>query len=93
MSDEPIQHEANDEAHLIAERKMQFLYALRSKGVTDKSVLSAMEAVDRGPFIRGLFATRAYEAWNRQNWDTEHDYIGICRRLLRLIEHLVNRRC
>ena len=34
-----------------AERKMQFLYALRSKGVTDKNVLSAMEAVDRGPFI------------------------------------------
>ncbi len=44
-----------------AERKMQFLYALRSKGVTDKAVLSAMEAVDRGPFIRGLFADRAYE--------------------------------
>lgn len=44
-----------------AERKMQFLYALRSKGVTDARVLSAMEAVDRGPFIRGLFAERAYE--------------------------------
>ena len=40
---------------------MQFLYALRSKGVTDKSVLSAMEEVDRGPFVRGLFAERAYE--------------------------------
>lgn len=44
-----------------AERKMQFLYALRSKGVTDKRVLSAMEAIDRGPFIRGIFAERAYE--------------------------------
>ena len=44
-----------------AERKMQFLYALRSKGVTDNRVLTAMEAVDRGPFIRGLFASRAYE--------------------------------
>lgn len=44
-----------------AERKMQFLYALRSKGVTDKLVLEAMEAIDRGPFIRGLFAERAYE--------------------------------
>ena len=44
-----------------AERKMQFLYALRSKGVTDTRVLGAMEAVDRGPFIRGLFAERAYE--------------------------------
>jgi len=48
-------------AHSEAERKMQFLYALRSKGVTDKSVLSAMEQVDRGPFIRGLFSDRAYE--------------------------------
>ncbi|MBD3663528.1 protein-L-isoaspartate(D-aspartate) O-methyltransferase [Sulfitobacter aestuariivivens] len=44
-----------------AERKMQFLYALRSKGVTDARVLSAMEGVDRGPFIRGLFSERAYE--------------------------------
>ena len=44
-----------------AERKMQFLYALRSKGVTDARVLNAMEAVDRGPFIKGLFAERAYE--------------------------------
>ncbi|QUJ77885.1 protein-L-isoaspartate(D-aspartate) O-methyltransferase [Sulfitobacter albidus] len=44
-----------------AERKMQFLYALRSKGVTDKRVLEAMEWVDRGPFIRGIFAERAYE--------------------------------
>lgn len=44
-----------------AERKMQFLYALRSKGVTDARVLSAMEAVDRGPFIKGLFSERAYE--------------------------------
>lgn len=45
----------------IAERKMQFLYALRSKGVTDTRVLNAMELIDRGPFIRGLFAARAYE--------------------------------
>lgn len=44
-----------------AERKMQFLYALRSKGVTDKRVLEAMEAIDRGQFVRGLFADRAYE--------------------------------
>ena len=44
-----------------AERKMQFLYALRSKGVTDKRVLAAMESIDRGPFVRGLFADRAYE--------------------------------
>lgn len=44
-----------------AETKMQFLFALRSKGVTDARVLAAMEEVDRGPFIRGLFAERAYE--------------------------------
>ncbi|MGB8621447.1 MAG: protein-L-isoaspartate(D-aspartate) O-methyltransferase [Paracoccaceae bacterium] len=44
-----------------AERKMQFLFALRSKGVTDKRVLTAMEKIDRGDFVRGLFETRAYE--------------------------------
>lgn len=43
------------------ETKMQFLFALRSKGVTEARVLGAMEEVDRGPFIRGLFAQRAYE--------------------------------
>lgn len=50
-----------EEATSDAERKMQFLYALRSKGVTDNRVLGAMESVDRGPFIRGLFSARAYE--------------------------------
>ena len=44
-----------------AETKMQFLFALRSKGVTDPRVLNAMEAVDRGLFVRGIFAERAYE--------------------------------
>ena len=44
-----------------AERKMQFLFALRSKGVTDTRVLSALEKIDRGLFVRGLFAERAYE--------------------------------
>ncbi|OIP87870.1 MAG: protein-L-isoaspartate O-methyltransferase [Rhodobacterales bacterium CG2_30_65_12] len=44
-----------------AERKMQFVFALRSKGVTNKRVLSAMEAVDRGLFVKGIFAARAYE--------------------------------
>jgi len=51
----------SDDADHIAERKMQFLFALRSRGVTDKAVLTAMEKVDRGPFIRGYFAERAYE--------------------------------
>ncbi|MEL7093504.1 MAG: protein-L-isoaspartate(D-aspartate) O-methyltransferase [Pseudomonadota bacterium] len=45
----------------LATRKMQFLYALRSRGVTDSAVLQAMEEIDRGPFVRGLFAERAYE--------------------------------
>jgi protein-L-isoaspartate(D-aspartate) O-methyltransferase len=44
-----------------AEQKMRFLYTLRSKGVTDPRVLAAMEAVDRGLFVRGIFSDRAYE--------------------------------
>ncbi|OYX41323.1 MAG: protein-L-isoaspartate O-methyltransferase [Rhodobacterales bacterium 32-67-9] len=44
-----------------AERKMRFLYALRSKGVTDSRVLTAMENIDRGDFVRGIFTDRAYE--------------------------------
>ena len=44
-----------------AERKMQFLFALRSRGVTDTRVLTAMEKIDRAPFIRGYFTGRAYE--------------------------------
>ncbi|MEM6385520.1 MAG: protein-L-isoaspartate(D-aspartate) O-methyltransferase [Pseudomonadota bacterium] len=46
---------------LDAEAKMQFLFALRSKGVMDKAVLEAMEKIDRGAFVKGLFAERAYE--------------------------------
>ncbi len=45
----------------VAERKMRFLYALRSKGVTDARVLTAMEGIDRGEFVKGIFAERAYE--------------------------------
>jgi protein-L-isoaspartate(D-aspartate) O-methyltransferase len=50
-----------DSADDLATRKMQFLFALRSKGVTDQRVLGAMEKVDRGLFITGLFSGRAYE--------------------------------
>lgn len=46
---------------LDAERKMQFMFALRSKGVTDMRVLTAMEKIDRGLFVKGLFSERAYE--------------------------------
>ena len=44
-----------------AERLMQFLFRLRSAGVTDTRVLEAMERIDRGAFVRGLFAERAYD--------------------------------
>lgn len=44
-----------------AEAKMQFVFALRSKGVTDSVVLNAMEKIDRGAFVQGYFADRAYE--------------------------------
>ena len=46
---------------LDAEQRMQFLFALRSKGVTDTRVLDAMERIDRGRFVRGIFSSRAYE--------------------------------
>jgi protein-L-isoaspartate(D-aspartate) O-methyltransferase len=42
-------------------RKMRFLFNLRSRGVTDARVLTAMERVDRALFVRGLFQDRAYE--------------------------------
>ncbi len=44
-----------------AMRQMRFVFALRSHGVTDTRVLQAMERTDRGIFVRGLFAARAYE--------------------------------
>lgn len=44
-----------------AERKMQFMFALRSHGVTDARTLQAMEKIDRADFVRGLFADRAHE--------------------------------
>jgi len=45
----------------LAERKMRFLFALRTRGVTDSRMLTAMEKIDRGLFVRGIFADRAYE--------------------------------
>ena len=44
-----------------AEQIMRFVYALRSRGVTDQAVLRAMERIDRGVFVKGVFAERAYE--------------------------------
>jgi protein-L-isoaspartate(D-aspartate) O-methyltransferase len=51
----------DDPAGDLAERKMRFLFALRSRGVTDARVLTAMERIDRGLFVKGIFAMRAYE--------------------------------
>jgi protein-L-isoaspartate(D-aspartate) O-methyltransferase len=53
--------DAQDDGDDLAERKMRFLFALRSKGVTDTRVLTAMERIDRGHFIKGLFSDRTYE--------------------------------
>ena len=44
-----------------AATKMEFLFTLRSKGVTDARVLTAMEQVDRADYVKGTFAERAYE--------------------------------
>ncbi|MEL6958237.1 MAG: protein-L-isoaspartate(D-aspartate) O-methyltransferase [Pseudomonadota bacterium] len=45
----------------LAERQMQFLFALRSRGVTDGPTLTAMEKTDRALFVKGHFADRAYD--------------------------------
>lgn len=49
------------EMTLGADEKVRFALDLRSKGVTDERVLGAMEKIDRGAFVRGHFAARAYE--------------------------------
>ena len=58
MSEGPEDRPTSEE---LAERKMRFLFALRSRGVTDTRVLTAMERIDRGLFVRNVFADRAYE--------------------------------
>lgn len=64
--DYPINEDGQDgqdgQGHdLTAERKMRFMFALRSHGVTDTRVLTAMERIDRGIFVKGVFSSRAYE--------------------------------
>ncbi|MEM8570688.1 MAG: protein-L-isoaspartate(D-aspartate) O-methyltransferase [Pseudomonadota bacterium] len=44
-----------------AEQRMQFVFALRSNGVTNVDVLNAMEALDRRAFLEGIFQERAME--------------------------------
>ena len=43
------------------ERQMQFVFTLRSRGVTNAEVLKAMEATPRERFLEGIFQERAYE--------------------------------
>ncbi|MCP5086869.1 MAG: protein-L-isoaspartate(D-aspartate) O-methyltransferase [Rhodobacteraceae bacterium] len=43
------------------EQLMQFMLALRNRGVTDNRVLQAMEKVPRHLFVQGHFQPRAYE--------------------------------
>ncbi len=42
-------------------RQMQFVFRLRSAGVTDARVLSVMEQIPREAFMEGIFKNRAYE--------------------------------
>lgn len=44
-----------------AEQQMQFVYTLRSHGVTNAEVLKAMEATSRPDFLEGIFQERAWE--------------------------------
>lgn len=41
--------------------RRRLMDTLRANGVTDARVLAAMERVDRGAFVRGVFASRAYD--------------------------------
>lgn len=45
----------------IAEQRMQFILKLRSSGVSDPAVLTAMEATPRDEFLEGIFKERAFE--------------------------------
>ena len=44
-----------------AEQQLQFVFTLRSRGVTNAEVLKAMEATPRDAFLEGIFQERAYE--------------------------------
>ncbi len=44
-----------------AERQMQFVFALRSRGVTNATILQVMESTHREDFLEGIFQDRAYE--------------------------------
>jgi protein-L-isoaspartate(D-aspartate) O-methyltransferase len=44
-----------------AEQQMQFVFALRSRGVTNAEVLKAMEQTPRVHFLEGIFQERSFE--------------------------------
>jgi protein-L-isoaspartate(D-aspartate) O-methyltransferase len=44
-----------------AEARMQFVFTLRSNGVTNADVLKAMESLNRKDFLEGIFQDRAME--------------------------------
>jgi len=45
----------------LDEARMEFVLALRAAGITDKAVLTAMEATPRAEFLDGIFKGRAHE--------------------------------
>ncbi|MCF6305924.1 MAG: protein-L-isoaspartate(D-aspartate) O-methyltransferase [Rhodobacteraceae bacterium] len=46
---------------MISEDQMQFVFALRSHGITDTRVLDAMEKTPRDAFVAGIFKDRAFQ--------------------------------
>jgi protein-L-isoaspartate(D-aspartate) O-methyltransferase len=46
---------------LPAEQQMQFVFTLRSRGVTNADVLKAMEQTPRIDFLEGIFRERSFE--------------------------------
>lgn len=44
-----------------AEQQMQFVFTLRSRGVTNADVLKAMELTPRADFLEGIFSDRSFE--------------------------------
>ena len=52
---------AEERAMDPAERQMQFVFSLRSRGVTNAEVLKAMEATPRIDFLEGIFRDRSFE--------------------------------
>lgn len=56
-----MNHSDLPEQDVSADRLARLRLAVQGGGVSDARVLAAMERVDRGAFVRGVFAARAYE--------------------------------